>query len=283
MKLRSVIKIMPVLIPSLITLTFFIWPLCLSIEESVHSFSGDFVGLQNYIDAINDPAFVNAFVYTLRITIIVLIITMISSIILAVALRRSFIGKKLVIFLLQTDVAIPSLACATMMILFLSQSGFLSAVLNNLGIINRMWDFPNIFFKSDGVGVIVCIVWLFVPYITLSLLSVLHSVSNEQDEQAATLGVWKIRRFFHITLPTLKPAIAYSSVLCFASVFSAFELPSLVGDKHSLVTLAYYYYNTAGFTPGHMEAYSIAMIVTIISLTVSFVLMYYSLTREEKS
>ena len=123
---------------------------------------------------------------------------------------------------------------------------------------------------------------VFVPYIALSLLSVLHSVSNDEEDQAATLGVGRFRRFLHITLPRLKPAIAYTSILCFASVFSAYELPSLVGDQHSLVTLAYYYYNIAGSAPGHMESYSIAALVTVISLAVSSFLMYYSLTEEEK-
>ncbi len=282
MKARSALELTPVIIPSLIALTLFIWPLAISLSNSFHSFSGDFVGFQNYIDMFNDPAFIKAFWYTLRITLIVLVVTIVSSVILSMALRRTFIGKKLMIFLLQFDIAIPSLACATMMILALSQSGFVSTLLNNMGVIDNYWDFPNIFFRSNGLGVIISIVWLFVPYIALSLLSVLHSVSNDEEDQAATLGVGRFRRFLHITLPRLKPAIAYTSILCFASVFSAYELPSLVGDQHSLVTLAYYYYNIAGSAPGHMESYSIAALVTVISLAVSSFLMYYSLTEEEK-
>ena len=279
---RKIAVILSALVPSLIALFFFFWPLIESIKESFHNFYGDFVGWENYIEAVNNPVFIQAFNYTLRITLIVLVVTIVSSIILAMALRRTFIGKKLTLFLLQVDVAVPSIACATMMILVLSKTGALSRLLNNIGLLDNYKDFPNIFYNSNGLGVIISVVWLFVPYITLSLISVLHSISNEEEDQAATLGVGKIKRFIFITLPSLKSSIAYTSIMCFACTFASFELPSLVGDQHSMVTLAYYYYNILGSAPRHMESYSISIIVTVITLAVSSLLMYYSLSTDEK-
>lgn len=282
MKARAVLKLIPVLIPSLAILLFYIWPLGDSVIRSFQAFNGDFVGFQNYIDMLNDSMFVDAFTYTLKVTLVVLIVTTVSSTILAMALRGTFIGKRIVLFLLQFDISIPSLACATMMILALSPFGFLSTLAENAGIISNYTQFPNILLDTNGTGLMVAIIWLFVPYTALSFLSVLKSVSNEQEEQAATLGVGKFSRFIHITLPSLKPSIAYMSILCFASVFSAFELPSLIGKQHTLVTLAYYYYNRPGFMDGYMESYAIVTVTSLISIIVSFILMYYSLTAEER-
>ena len=279
---RKIAVILSALAPSLIALTFFFWPLIESVKESFRSFYGEDVGWQNYIDAINNPAFISAFQYTLGITLIVLAVTIVSSVVLAMALRRTFVGKKVALFMLQVDVAVPSIACATMMILVLSKTGALSTLLYNLGLIKDYTEFPNIFYNSNGLGVIISIVWLFVPYITLSLISVLHSISNEEEDQAATLGIGKVKRFIFITLPSLKSSIAYTSILCFACTFASFELPSLVGDQHSMVTLAYYYYNILGSAPRHMESYSISVMVTIITLAVSSLLMYYSLSTDEK-
>ena len=279
---RKIAVVLSALVPSLIALFFFLWPLIESIKESFHNFYGDFVGFDNYVEAINNPAFIQAFQYTLRVTLIVLAVTIVSSIILAMALRRTFIGKKITLFLLQVDVAVPSIACATMMLLVLSKTGALSRLLNNLGLMDNYMDFPNIFYNSNGLGVIISVIWLFIPYITLSLLSVLHSISNDEEDQAATLGISKIKRFIFITLPSLKSSIAYTSILCFACTFASFELPSLVGDQHSMVTLAYYYYNILGSAPRHMESYSISIIVTVITLAVSSLLMYYSLSSDEK-
>jgi len=279
---RKIAVVLSALVPSLIALFFFFWPLIESIKESFRNFYGDYVGWENYVEAINNPAFIQAFNYTLRITLIVLAVTIVSSIILAMALRRTFIGKKLTLFLLQVDVAVPSIACATMMILVLSKTGALSRLLHNIGLLDNYKDFPNIFYNSNGLGVIISVVWLFVPYITLSLISVLHSISNEEEDQAATLGIGKIKRFIFITLPSLKSSIAYTSILCFACTFASFELPSLVGDQHSMVTLAYYYFNILGTAPRHMESYSISIIVTVITLAVSSLLMYYSLSTDEK-
>ena len=272
MNARTIVRLCPVLIPSLITLSLFLCPLGMSLWQSFHSYSGEFVGLGNYTDMFSDQRFQDAIVYTLRITLVVLLVTLVSSIILAMALRRTFIGKKVMLFLLQYDVAVPSLACASMMIFLLS----------HLGLIGSYTDFPEVFFKSNGLGVMVSIIWLFVPYITLSLLAVLHSVSNDQEDQAATLGVGKVKRFLYITLPTIKPAIAYTSILCFASVFGAFELPSLVGDEHTLVTLAYYYYTNYVGMDGFMESYSLSVLVTLVSLIVSTFFMYYSISLDER-
>ena len=279
---RQIAVVLSALVPSLIALFFFFWPLVESIKESFRNFYGDYVGWENYIEAFNNPVFIQAFQYTLRITLIVLAVTIVSSIILAMALRRTFIGKKLTLFLLQVDVAVPSIACATMMILVLSKTGALSRLLHNMGLLDNYMDFPNVFYNSNGLGVIISVVWLFVPYITLSLISVLHSISNDEEDQAATLGIGKVKRFIFITLPSLKSSIAYTSILCFACTFASFELPSLVGDQHSMVTLAYYYYNILGTAPRHMESYSISIMVTVITLAVSSLLMYYSLSTEEK-
>ena len=279
---RKIATVLSALAPSLIALFFFFWPLIESIKESFRNFYGDYVGWENYIETFNNPVFIQAFSYTLRITLIVLAITIVSSVILAMALRRTFIGKKFTLFLLQVDVAVPSIACATMMVLVLSKTGALSRLLYNMGLLDNYRDFPNVFYNSNGLGVIISVIWLFIPYITLSLISVLHSISNEEEDQAATLGIGRIKRFIFITLPSLKSSIAYTSILCFACTFASFELPSLVGDQHSMVTLAYYYYNILGTAPRHMESYSISIIVTVITLAVSSLLMYYSLSTDEK-
>ena len=111
----------------------------------------------------------------------------------------------------------------------------------------------------------------------------MHSISNEHEDQAATLGIGKIRRFIFITLPMLRPAIAYTSILCLACVFGSFELPSILGGKQfSLVMLAYSYYSQGWNSPYYMESFAISVVVAIIILSISFVLMYYSISSNEK-
>lgn len=281
---RNAMDLLPALISSLIVFLLFIIPVVCSIKQSFFDYSGTFVGFDNYVSTFDNIKFQDAFIYTTRITLISIVITMVSAVILAMAVRRTFIGKKLTLFLLQFDVAMPTVTCASMMLIALSQAGFTSKLFYNLGLITSYSEFPNIFFSPNGYGLILSVVWMFVPYIGLSFLAVLHSISNEQEDQAATLGVGKVKRFIHITLPSLKSSIAYTSVLCFACVFGSFELPSLVGREHSLVTLAYYYYNDVPLgMADHMQSYTISIILFIITMVVSSILMYYSLVSGRRN
>ena len=281
---RNAMDLLPALISSLIVFLLFIIPVGYSIKESFFDYSGTFVGFDNYLSTFDNIKFQDAFIYTTKITLVSIVITMVSAVILAMAVRKTFIGKKLTLFLLQFDVSMPTVTCASMMLIAFSQAGFTSSLFYNLGLITSYTEFPNIFFDPNGYGVILSVVWMFVPYIGLSFLAVLHSISNEQEDQAATLGVGKIKRFIHITLPSLKSSIAYTSVLCFACVFGSFELPSLVGREHSLVTLAYYYHTGVPIRMSeHMQSYTISIILFIITMIVSSILMYYSLVSGRRN
>ncbi len=284
MNRRDKVELIPVAVSSLVILLLFFVPVINSIQKSFSLYDGTFVGFDNYINAINNVYFQDAFVYTLKITLISIVITMVSAVILAMAIRKTFVGKKLTLFLLQFDISMPTITCASMMIIVLSQAGFTSSLFYNLGLITSYTEFPNIFSDPQGRGLILSVVWMFVPYIALSFLAVLHSLSSDQEDQAATLGVGKIKRFIYITLPSLKSSIAYTAVLCFACVFGSFELPSLVGREHTLVTLAYYYFtDVAMFMPEHMQSYAMSIILFVITVAVSSVLMYYSLVSGRKN
>ena len=284
MNRRNAMDLLPALLSSLVVLLLFIIPVLYSIKESLFDYRGTFVGFDKYLNALDDIYFQDAFIYTLRITLISIVITMVSAVILAMAIRKTFIGKRLTLFLLQFDVSMPAVTCASMMLIAFSQTGFTSSLFYNLGLISSYSEFPNIFINPNGHGLILSVVWMFIPYIALSFLAVLHSISNDQEDQAATLGVSKMKRFIYITLPSLKSSIAYTSVLCFACVFGSFELPSLVGREHSLVTLAYYYYSDVPLMmPEHMESYAISIILFIITMVVSSILMYYSLVSSRRN
>ncbi len=281
---RNAMDLLPALISSLVVFLLFIIPVVCSVKESFFDFSGTFVGFDNYINTLDDTFFQRAFLYTARITLISIVITTVSAVILAMAIRRTFIGKKLTLFLLQFDIAMPTVTCASMMLIAFSQTGFTSSLFYNLGLISSYSEFPDIFMTTEGYGLIASVMWMFIPYIGLSFLAVLHSISNEQEDQAATLGVGKIKRFIYITLPSLKSSIAYTSVLCFACVFGSFELPSLVGKQNTLVTLAYYYYSEVPIRmPDHMQSYTISIITFIITMVVSSILMYYSLVSGRRN
>ena len=71
-----------------------------------------------------------------------MVVAMVIAVIVALALRESFIGKKIVLFLFQYNICLPHIVAAMMMIMLLSQIGLLSSLAYRLGITESAKAFP---------------------------------------------------------------------------------------------------------------------------------------------
>ena len=210
----------------------YVWPIITVIQGS---FSGDdvrHVGWRNYADVLSSYYFWDSLLFTIKISLISTAISIALAIILALALRGTFAGKKLALFICQYNLSIPRLAAAMMMVFLLSQTGFLSSFAYQTGLTESAGGFPWLVYDSGGIGLVVLFVWKFSPYICLSILGILQGVSLEYEQQAATLGIGKVKRFTHIVLPNVIPAIAVTSILVFAASFGDYEVPAILGSSH---------------------------------------------------
>ena len=91
------------------------------------------------------------------------------------------------------------------------------------------------------------------PQTTITLLAGLQSVPEELSEAAAIDGAGSVRRFFHVTLPALRPIIVAITTLDLINNFNSFALVYTLtaggpGGKTMLPSL--FVYNEA-FQFGH--------------------------------
>jgi putative spermidine/putrescine transport system permease protein len=222
----------------------YIWPVITVIQGSFSDSGGQPAGWRNYLDVLNSYYFWDSLLFTLRVSLISTVISMALAVALALALRETFVGKKLALFVAQYNLSIPRLAAAMMMVFLLSQTGFLSSLAHAAGLTDSVKDFPWLVYDSRGIGLIAVFAWKFFPYIGLAVLGVLQGESLEYERQAATLGIGKFRRFFHVILPTVIPAVAVSSILVFAAAFGDYEVPAILGasQKRSVSVMLYLKY-----------------------------------------
>ena len=176
-----------------------------------------FVGLQNFIDLIEDPVFLTSLVNTFIFTSVSVALVLIFAQVLAELLVREFKGKWLVRFLLMLPWTAP-IALGTIGFLWFLDSLFspFDWILRTVGLLGRPNDLlgasSNLYWLGRPglamVSVILVQVWRLLPLATVILLAGLNSIPKEIIEAAHVDGAKYFRRLFHINLPLLLPVTA---------------------------------------------------------------------------
>ncbi len=170
--------------------------------------------------------------------------------------------------------AIPPVIVAIMWRLMLHpRSGAVNKVLRELGFAgdtNWLGDFKYALPAAILVGV-----WSGMPQTTITLLAGLQSVPEELNEAAAIDGAGSVRRFFHVTLPALRPIILAITTLDLINNFNSFALVYTLtaggpGGKTMLPSL--FVYNEA-FQFGHW-GYAAAMGNVMVIVVGTFLVVY---------
>ena len=256
-------------------------PVLSNITNSLKDEAGDYVGLQNYADVWNSYYFLDSFWFTLKIALVTTVVSTVLAIIAAMALRETFIGKKLVLFLFQYNLCMPHIAVAMMAVMLLSQTGALSTLSNLLGLTEGAADFPWLVRDSRGIGIALTFVWKYFPYIGLSALGVLQGASLEYEQQAAVLGVGKYRRFFHVILPNILPAITVAMIMVFTAAFGEYEIPALLGSSaHRSLSMMIYIKFCDLSTRNVPQAYAM-MSMMVIALMAVIVTCYVAASKRQ--
>ncbi|CAH1659770.1 Carbohydrate ABC transporter membrane protein 1 (CUT1 family) [Hyphomicrobiales bacterium] len=219
--------------PALIILAlFYLWPMVENLRVSFTDltllrlrFGGQWIGLANYEEFLTSPEtgrlMMNTFIWLTAISVAVrlllgLAIALIVNTPLVRHLKLATIARIAILVPWATP---PVVAIIIWRWLLEAPNGALNTALAALGLI----DTP-IAFLSDlrtvWPSVIAIVVWNTVPLIALSLLASLQAVPADLYEAAELDGASRSAKFWHITLPFLKPTIV---VLGLTSVFWTFN------------------------------------------------------------
>lgn len=189
----------------------------------------------------------------------------------ALAIRGMAWGKRLSVFLLQFNLPIPHIVAAIGMLFLLSQSGLLSRLGAQLGLLRRPADFPILVRDRYGIGIILAYVWKELPFIGVIVLAVLEALGENYEDSARTLGANSWQRFRYVTLPLIAPALLSSSMIVFAFVFGAYQIPEILGVRYprTLPVLALRFFLDSDLN-ARAEAMAISvMISAIVMITIA--------------
>jgi putative spermidine/putrescine transport system permease protein len=117
-----------------------------------------------------------------------------------------------------------------------------------------------------------------VPFIALMTLALLARLGDEYEQAARVLGASAWQRFRYVTLPLIAPAVVSSSLMVFAFILGAFEVPYILGRPYpamlSVVAQQRYLDVNLAARPG---AIALAMLSTLLTAALAWA--YLRLTR----
>ena len=116
----------------------------------------------------------------------------------------------------------------------LSQSGAVNWLLLKLGLIVTPLSLINNF-----TGVVIGLVHALLPFMILTLTTVIQRIEGDLEEAAANLGAGPLQTFWRVLLPLSLPGVVSGSLLVFAMAISAYTTPAILGGNRVLVMATY--------------------------------------------
>ncbi len=206
---------------------------------------GVFIGLENYDWLWEDSVFWLSVFNTLLYTIVASFIKFGLGLYLALLLNRSMPFKALIRAAVLIPFIVPTvLSAIAFWWIYDSQFSIISWSLRHLGLIDY-----NINFLGDSswarASVIIANIWRGVPFVAITLLAGLQTVSPSLYEAATLDGATNWQRFRFITYPLLTPIIAVVMTFSVLFTFTDFQLiwaltrGGPVNATHLMATLSY--------------------------------------------
>ena len=259
---------------------FRIWPILWSFIISFSNFriggAFSFTGLQNYIDLLQNRTFLQATRNTLFFVVVYNAVMISSAIMLSVVLYSPLVkGRKIFrsIYFIPIAMSLPVVAIVFDMI-FARNIGFFSLISNLLGRRYELRWFSDI--NLAMWGIIIMRLWRGTGYYCAFFLAGLTGISTEIYESAKIDGAGRIRTFFGITLPLLRPMLMFVVIMSTILSFQIFDEPWIItqgGPANSTMTLQIFLYHTS-FLEGNLgrgSAVSYLMTVLMIGASILYV------------
>ncbi|WP_248736138.1 carbohydrate ABC transporter permease [Neobacillus rhizosphaerae] len=262
----------------LLILIFTVYPVIssfiLSFQE-VRGIEKSFVGFSNYSRLFHDPVFYKSLLNTFQILIVQVPIMLTLSLLIAAGLHSSMLKGKAFFRISYFMPAITALVAASIvfMILLDEHFGIVNYFLSFVGVDSIPWLTTPFWAK---VSVIIVMTWRWTGYNMVIFLAGLQNIPSELYEAASIDGAGKVKQFFLITIPQLKPVFIFTVVMSTIGTLQLFDEPFILtngGPNSATMTITLYLYETGFkfFEFGYASA--IAYVLVLITAIISWIQM----------
>jgi raffinose/stachyose/melibiose transport system permease protein len=230
----------------------------------------NFVGLQNYRDALSDTVFLGAIRHVFIILGLSLVIQLPFSLGLAFLLNQKMRGRALLRLLFFLPYILSDVITAIVWRLLLQPAGLVDRTVEAAGFAGQVQEWlanPDVVLYT----VFVVVTWKYFGFHMILYLAGLQGIPVELEEAASLDGASRFQTFRYVTLPLLGPTIRISVFLSIIGSLQLFDLVWVmtqggpVGASHTTAT----YMLERGF---ERSAFGYGSAVAVIAFAISFVI-----------
>lgn len=253
----------------------FIMGIYLSFTKFTTVSNAKWVGINNYIKAFKDTAFVDALWFTVKFTIVSVITINIIAFLLALLLTKGLKGTNLfrTVFFMPNLIGGIVLGYIWLMII--------NGVLDSFGV-SITYD-P----KYGFWGLVILMNWQLIGYMMIIYIAGIQNVSPDLLEAADIDGATNWQKLTKITIPQVMPSITICTFLTLTNSFKLFDqnlalTAGAPGKKTQMLALDIYntFYGRIGFQGvGQAKAVVFFIIVAVIALAQ----LYFTRSKEVES
>jgi len=198
----------------------------------------------------------------IRLTLLVAVITVPVNLVFGTLVawcvtKFNFFGRKILIAFIDTPYAIPPVVAGLCYLLLYGNQGWLGEYLSEQNI-QIMFAWP---------GIVLVTIFVTCPYVARELIPLMEVQGKDEEEAAVLLGASGWKMFLKVTLPNIKWALLYGTVLTTARAVGEFGSVAVVsgsirGETNTLplhVQLLHQDYNAVG-------AYTAALLLACFAL-----------------
>lgn len=215
-------------------------------------------GMQLYWKSITDPDAWAAIKLTLMVAAICLPLNLLFGLAAAWAITRfQFRGKQFLVTLIDLPFTISPVVAGLIFILMFGRHGWFGAALQE-------WDLRIVYAVP---GIVLATLFVTFPFIARALIPLMQSQGQDEEQVALTLGArgWTI--FRRVTLPNIKWALLYGTILANARALGEFGAVSVVsgqirGQTNTMTLHVEILYNEYMFS----AAFAVASLLALLAL-----------------
>ena len=266
---------------------YVLWPIMSSISISLYQWDGlspaTYVGLENYIELMDDEEFYTALWNNVR-WLICFMGAVPVGLALALFLNQVVFGIRLIKSLFFFPFVISQVVIGLVFTWFYEPNyGIIAPLLNLVGL--EGWA---ILADEDYAtfGIIFAGLYPQIAYCMILYLTGLNNVSADQIEAGRMDGATGFSLFWNIILPQLRPATFIAVVVTIIGSLRSFDLIAIMtqgGPWGSTNVLAYYMFEQALSEYGYRMGYGSAIATILFSIMMVYILFFiYRMYRDEK-
>jgi len=231
-----------------------VFPIVYTLNVSLYDWhllkgQGDFVGLANYESVLSDPFFWNAFGNTVSIFLLSAIPQLFIATVIAALLDQSLRARTFWRMSILLPYIVAPVAVAVIFAQVFNQfTGPIAGLLNLFGLEPIRWAFDVL---PSHIAIASMVNWRWTGYNALILLAAMQAIPRDVYESAALDGANKVRRFWAITVPMIRPTMIFVVITSTIGGLQIFTEPKLFdgrsngGAGRQFQTIVLYLYELA--------------------------------------